>query len=307
MAEKNILTLREIDKSFPGVVALSRAQLTLRKGEIHALMGENGAGKSTLIKCLTGVHERDGGEIRMEGMEGNLFIHSTQEAQKKGISQGYMDFLRSETPRHPVRIAKPFYLGMHEITQGQYQKVMRVNPSRSGALSDTSPVESVSWDEAMDFCRLLSELPEEKAVGRVYRLPSEAEWEYACRAGSQTGYHFGQEPASLDRYGWFAKDVPESPHPVGGKQPNPWGLFDLYGIVGEWCRDWFAEDSYRQASFEDPIGPKSGKGHVVRGGSFREAWPGALRSAFRAAYPANSRNDTIGFRVVCTASKKRSP
>lgn len=91
MAEKNILTLREIDKSFPGVVALNRAQLTLRKGEIHALMGENGAGKSTLIKCLTGVHERDNGEIRMEGIEGNLFIHSTQEAQKKGIVTVYQE------------------------------------------------------------------------------------------------------------------------------------------------------------------------------------------------------------------------
>ncbi len=91
MAEKNILTLREIDKSFPGVKALDRAQLTLRKGEIHALMGENGAGKSTLIKCLTGVYERDGGEIRMEGTEGNLFIHSTQEAQNKGIVTVYQE------------------------------------------------------------------------------------------------------------------------------------------------------------------------------------------------------------------------
>jgi formylglycine-generating enzyme required for sulfatase activity len=230
-----------------------------------------------------------------------------QEAQQKGVSQGCLDFLRSETPRHPVRIARAFYLGMHEITQGQYQKVMRVNPSRSGASSDSSPVESVSWDEAMDFCRLLSELPEEKDAGRTYRLPSEAEWEYACRAGSPTGYHFGQEPASLDSYGWFAKDAPDSPHPVGTKQPNPWGLFDLYGNVGEWCRDWFAEDYYRQSPLEDPVGPISGKGHVVRGGSFREAWPGALRSAFRAAYPTGARHDTLGFRVVCTPSKKRSP
>jgi formylglycine-generating enzyme required for sulfatase activity len=230
-----------------------------------------------------------------------------QEALKQNAPSSYIVFLRSETPRHLVRITQPFYLGMHEVTQAQYQQVMGVNPSRATSQGATSPVEGVSWDNAVDFCRLLSELAEEKEAGRRYHLPTEAQWEYACRAGSLAPFYFGADPAQLSTCGWFAENAQDRPHPVGEKSPNPWGLFDMAGNVREWCADRFTADYYQQSPLENPRGPASGAGRVIRGGSFRDAWPGALRSAFRIASPAGGRHDTVGFRVMCEIPKKRSP
>lgn len=230
-----------------------------------------------------------------------------QETQGMNLQGRYSDFLRSESPRHLVRLTRSFYLGMHEVTQAQYQQVMGTNPSQVTARGEASPVDGVSWDNAVEFCRLLSEHPDEKAAGRIYRLPTEAQWEYACRAGSVTPFYFAVDPAHLDQYGWFAGNAKDSSHPVGGRRPNPWGLFDMVGNVSEWCSDWFAVDYYQQSPLENPAGPMSGAGRVIRGGTFRDSWPGSLRSAFRLASPAGGRNDTVGFRVVCTLSKKRAP
>lgn len=229
------------------------------------------------------------------------------EASATNAPQGYSEFLRSETPRHLVRITKPFYFGLHEVTQAEYQQVMGVNPSQLTAQSESHPVEGVSWDNAVEFCRRLSELPEEKAAGRVYRLPTEAQWEYACRAGRRTAFSFGNDPAGLDQSAWFAGNAKGRTHPVGERRSNPWGLFDMLGNVAEWCGDWFATDYYQQALLENPWGPPSGHGRVIRGGSFRETWPGALRSASRLASPASGRNEAVGFRIACEIPQKRSP
>ncbi|MDB4622016.1 formylglycine-generating enzyme family protein, partial [Rubripirellula sp.] len=122
---------------------------------------------------------------------------------------------RDEKPQHEVTLTKPFMFGVHEVTQSLYSKVMRVNPSRFKG--SNHPVEMVSWEDAVEFCRKLSEMPAEKAAGRVYRLPTEAEWEYACRAGTTTSYSFGYNDSELGDYAWFSGNSGETSHPVGGK------------------------------------------------------------------------------------------
>lgn len=128
-----------------------------------------------------------------------------------------------------------FSLGVHEVTQSQYESVMGSNPSEfKGA---NNPVEAVYWDEAVAFCAKLSALPAEVAAGRAYRLPTEAEWEYACRAGTTTEYSFGDDKKELGKYAWFADNSSTTTHAVGEKLPNDWGLYDMHGNVLEWCSD----------------------------------------------------------------------
>lgn len=139
---------------------------------------------------------------------------------------------------------------------------MGENPSRfqgdevSGRDSTKFPVEQVSWQDALTFCEKLSSLPEEKAVGRVYRLPTEAEWEYACRAGNSTTYFFGDDAESLSDFAWFFRNSCERPQPVALKKPNAWGPCGMCGNVDEWCSDWYGE--YPEGAVSDPAGPKEG-------------------------------------------------
>ena len=121
-------------------------------------------------------------------------------------------------------------------TPAQFFRVLRKNPSKFKAARH--PVEQVTWDEAVEFCARLSDLPAEKRVGRVYRLPTEAEWEYSCRAGTTTGYSFGNDQGQLSNYGWWKVNSGGATHPVGLKKPNPWGLYDIHGNVFEWVQDW---------------------------------------------------------------------
>ena len=179
----------------------------------------------------------------------------------------------NERPQHKVRITRPFHLGIYPVTQEQYEAVMGTNPSwfsttGKGAehIKDKDtlsyPVESVSWDDAVEFCRRLSELPEEKQAGRLYRLPTEAEWEYACRAGSTTRYYFGDDQSLLSEYAWFDDNSHRRTHPVGEKKPNSWGLYDMHGNNFEWCSDWYDMDYYANSPTEDPAGPATGSGRV---------------------------------------------
>ena len=223
-----------------------------------------------------------------------------------------LEKLRKEDEvQHEVSIDSDFYLGVYEVTQGQYLKVMGGNPSytqsRKGDDSvvipkgDSSmyPVENVSWEDVLEFCKRLSELPEEKKLGRVYRLPSEAEWEYACRAGSTTAFSFGEDPNSLRDYAWFMKNGDGKTHPVGKKKPNAWRLYDMHGNVWEWCSDRYGD--YLEAAAGKRSGPSKGSFPVRRGGSTHND-ASVCRSARRLGRnPQNYFSGLIGFRVAISA------
>jgi formylglycine-generating enzyme required for sulfatase activity/serine/threonine protein kinase len=199
---------------------------------------------------------------------------------------------RDEEP-HQVTISRPYYLGVYEVTQEQYERVMGANPSHFKG--SRNPVDQVSWEDAVDFCRKLSALPEEQAEGRVYRLPTEAEWEYACRANSKTTYYFGDDDSQLGDYAWFGDNSEGKTHHVGEKKPNSWGLCDMHGNVWEWCADWHGD--YSNAAVTDPDGAKEGALRVNRGGSWYFGAP-FCRSAVRYGDKPSQRNSSYGFRLA---------
>jgi formylglycine-generating enzyme required for sulfatase activity len=205
--------------------------------------------------------------------------------------------------QHEVTLTKDFYLGMTQVTQAQYEKVIGENPSHfqgsevSGRDSSEFPVEWVSWEDALKFCEKLSSLPEEKAAGRVYRLPTEAEWEYACRAGSSTAYFFGDDEESLCDHAWYYRNSGERTHPVALKKPNAWGLYDMHGNVFEWCSDWFAYH-YPEGAVSDPSGPNEGSSRVIRGGS----WGVGALSCRSSKRQGVFRPHENGFRVALSTS-----
>ena len=196
----------------------------------------------------------------------------------------------NEKPQHRVAITRPFYMGVYPVTQAQYRAVTdNAPPSKFKGYSN--PVECVSWHDAEEFCGALS-----ARSGRSVRLPTEAEWEYACRAGTTTSFSFGDDEVMLGRYGWFDGNSGDKTHPVGQKQPNPWGLHDMHGNVWEWCSDLYA-DSYANAGETDPQGPGSGTARVLRGGGW-DSSTRDCRSANRDKNKPDNRDDDVGFRVV---------
>ena len=196
-----------------------------------------------------------------------------------------------------VTLTKPFYLGVYEVTNAQWKRVMGGVPSKWQ--DDDRPVEMVSWNDAVEFCRKLSVLPEEQKAGRVYRLPTEAEWEYACRAGSTTAFSFGDDEELLGDFGWFNRNSGSQTHPVGQKKPNAWGLYDMHGNVWEWCSDWYGD--YPNGKVLDPHGPSSGSYRVARGGSWRfHAWD--CKSARRIRFNPSHDDKEWGFRLALSPS-----
>ena len=228
---------------------------------------------------------------------------------------------REEGPLHDVRISSPFWIGAYEVTQEQYQAIMGTNPSAHRG-NPRLPVANVDWNEAVDFCRELS-----KKEGRHYRLPTEAEWEYACRAGTSTPWFFGDAPDRLHEYVVCGGDAAvDRPAAIGTHKPNPWGLYDVLGNVREWVLDKVEFDHsdlrggfsshefdlrpYADGQEVDPAGEKRGAGRIARGGSYRdgagekqrpelESCARFCRCAARwGRYPFWGVED-IGFRVVC--------
>jgi formylglycine-generating enzyme required for sulfatase activity len=245
-------------------------------------------------------------------------------ANRDEKSRPYSDRVLAESPRHRVRITKPFCFGLYPVTQAEYERVMGVNPSsfthqrmdasrfnpplsaeeiRNRQQSDTKyvgndstwhPVECVAWGEALEFCRRLSAMPAELAARRAYRLPTEAEWEYACRAGTTTRWYSGDDESAMAS---VAGDSWQGTMPVGRKLPNPWGLHDLYGNVFQWCSDWFNASYYKKSPPNDPTGPQEGSLRVARGGWWTYT-PSSCRSATRSFFAPGSRTSGRGFRVV---------
>lgn len=222
----------------------------------------------------------------------------------------YLDW---EGPQTDVTISRGFWMGKYELTQGEYLAVMKSNPSffttRDGnnrpiPLDLNRPVEQVTWFEATNYCGALTE--RERAAGRiainsVYRLPTEAEWEYACRAWTSTRFSYGDDPGytNLTQYGWYGANSDGMTHPVGQKLPNPWGLYDMHGNVLEWCLDWFTEQ-LPGGTVVDPQGPESGSLRTICVGF----WAGPAkdcRSAFRFGLLPATKFIHVGFRVVLAA------
>ena len=208
-----------------------------------------------------------------------------------GADRNFEEASDDETPKHKVTISKPFYLGKYEVTQAQWAAIMGGNPSNVKGRSN--PVEQVSWDDVQVFIKRLNA----KEGGNRYRLPTEAEWEYAARAGTDSTFSFGDDTASLGQYAWYEGNSGEKPHPVGQKKPNAWGLYDMHGNVWEWVQDWYGENYYRKSPGTDPKGPSSGSYRVGRGGSWVDS-SGFCRSAQRICLIPGGRRFDRGFRLA---------
>ncbi len=219
-----------------------------------------------------------------------------------------------EKPAHKVRVSA-FDMDIHEVTQKAYESLMEKNPSKRKA--PDKPVEQVDWYHAVLYCNLrslkegLTPCYDPKTLAcdfaaDGYRLPTEAEWEYACRAGTQTRYACGDDPARLKSCAWFKANAGQTTHPVGQKSPNAWGLFDMHGNVAEWCQDNYDESGYSPAEVQDPRGPVSGNQRVLRGGSWRTS-EDRCRSSARSSENARFADacfgsDAYGFRCVKRAA-----
>ena len=213
----------------------------------------------------------------------------------------------SEKPRHRVEVA-PFAIGRYAVTQAHFAAVMGENPG--DPKGDAWPVNKVSWVDAANFCNRLSEQEglqpayiiqgedvswERQAEG--YRLPTEAEWEYAARAGTETAWSFGDDEGQVGDHAWYAANASSRVHAVGEKKPNPWGLHDMHGNVWEWCWDWHGHYVTSRDQSVNPSGPPAGGGRVLRGGSW-DLDPGWLRSAYRRRFRPAGRLRFVGFRCV---------
>jgi formylglycine-generating enzyme required for sulfatase activity len=193
----------------------------------------------------------------------------------------------NEHPRHTVTFDS-FYLSKFEITQKQYYDIIGENPSKFKG--ENLPVENVSYEDALKFCIKFSQKYNIKL-----RLPSEAEWEYSCRAGSSTEYYWGESFSGV--FCWNYSNSNNKTYPVGSKIPNAWGLWDMSGNVAEWCSDWFGEDYYSISAERNPQGSLSGRERIIRGGSYYDDSYG-MRCAVRNSGRPSSRNSLTGFRVV---------
>ncbi len=211
----------------------------------------------------------------------------------------------SDEVLHEVTISNDFFLGVCEVTQSQYSTVMGINPSDfqdDSADPASLPVDQVSWEDAVKFCKQLSELPKERSAGRVYRLPTEAEWEYACRAGSKTAFCFGDDAGILGDYAWCFENSKQKTNAVGTKKPNLWGLYDMHGNVWEFCSDGYGD--YSTGPTIDPKGKVDSKTRVLRGGGWFDD-SGYCRSAFRLGLiPSDFTSRTAGFRVVLDVQER---
>ncbi|MGA2256022.1 MAG: formylglycine-generating enzyme family protein [Thermoguttaceae bacterium] len=209
-----------------------------------------------------------------------------------GSADSDKEAIASEKPQHRVRITKPFYLGKFLVTQEQWEAVMGNNPSRFNG--PKNPVEMVTWNDCQKFLEKLN-----AKIGTQrgkFVLPTEAQWEYACRAGSTTRYCFGDDEAGLGEYAWYSANSDMKTHPVGEKKPNAWGLYDMHGNVWEWCADWHDGGYYANSPTDDPTGPATGSSRVFRGGGWH--YPaGFCRSALRYRVGPENRSGFLGLRV----------
>ncbi|MCU0918532.1 MAG: formylglycine-generating enzyme family protein, partial [Planctomycetes bacterium] len=228
---------------------------------------------------------------------GSFTMGSPRAEQDMVVKAGVDRKVVEDETQHQVTLTKPFYCGKYEVTQGQWEMVCGSNPSYFKNAGRDAPVENVIWEECQTFLQKLCQM--EGVAEGTYRLLTEAQWEYACRAGSTSAYRFGDSDSGLGEYAWYDRNSGATTHPVGQKRPNGWGLHDMHGNVWEWCQDWYGE--YASGSVPDPLGPASGVDRVSRGGSwFHDAR--FCRSADRSRIPPGDRYISLGFRLARTTA-----
>lgn len=239
------------------------------------------------------------GEAKKQGIEfpkGWFFVPIRPGTFTMGSPSTETDRSKDENA-HEVTLTKTFWMSAYETTQAKYEEIVGTNPSMFKG--PQRPVEQVGLDDAQGFIRKFNE--RERQAGHLpkgwqYRLPTEAEWEYACRAGTETAYCFGNGAESLVDYAWYDENSGGQTHDVGKKRPNAWGLYDMHGNVCEWCQDWY-KDSYSSGKQTDPTGAVGGSHTVARGGSWLNS-SGSCRSASRSAGAAWIGLNLLGFRLV---------
>ena len=276
----------EAELAFPAAVAVDGT------GDLY--IADTGNRRVRVVRTRSVTVPRE--DTNSVGME---FVSVPAGQFQMGSTSGLAD--RDESPVTQVTISKPFYLGKHEVTQGQWTEVMGYNPSEFSGCGSACPVENVSWNGAQEFIQALNWLEGEEK----YRLPTEAEWEFAARSGTDTDTHAGDltnpvgADAALDSIAWYAQNSGQQTHPVGLKTPNGFGLHDMLGNVWEWVADWYA--TYPGGSVMDPRGGHSGLNRVVRGGGwYYDARH--CRSTNRSNAGEAFRNVDVGFRVLLTAA-----
>ncbi|MBV8129251.1 MAG: formylglycine-generating enzyme family protein [Planctomycetaceae bacterium] len=251
--------------------------------------------------------------LKLVRIEPGSFQMGTTKEQIDQLLQPFPDSKRErfddEQPQHRVKITRPFFLGTHPVTQGQFEAIMGSNPSHFKG-SDDLPVENVSWLDAVSFCNKMSEKDKRTPFYRIngtdvadvggngYRLPTEAEWEYACRAGMAGLFPWGDDIGKQGEHAWFSDNSDGETHPVGQKRPNAWGLYDMLGNVWEWCADWYDEKYFASSPSVavDPLGPPKASYRVIRGGSWYDAR--GCRPACRDRNTPENRDYDLGFRVA---------
>jgi formylglycine-generating enzyme required for sulfatase activity len=220
-----------------------------------------------------------------------------------GCPSSDQDAVDAEKPQHRVRITRPFYLGKYPVTQEQWDAVM-------GGQATTgddhhfkglkNPVDTVSWQNCQEFLEQLNRRPGNP--GEKFQLPTEAQWEYACRAGSSTKYCYGDEESRLGEYAWYDDNSEHKTHPVGEKKPNAWGLYDVHGNIWQWCEDRFGGGYYAKSPVDDPPGPAAGSDRALRGGAWG-SYARSCRSSSRLALTPMYRDENLGFRVARAVAK----
>jgi len=256
----------------------------LKKGESEGSIEES-------IEYSASATESKNQEIFISVPTGIKFVLIPESEFIMGSPSEEKDRSDCESPLHRVKIKDPFYLGKTPVTQKQWKKIMGTGPSKFK--DENRPVETVSWEEIQEFIQKLNT----RENTDKYRLPSEAEWEYACRAGTQSRYFFGDDESKLGDYAWYVRNAGRKTHPVGKKKPNPWGLYDMHGNVWEWVQDRW-HDNYNGSPSDGSVWEDGNSSNrVSRGGSWY-CYEDSCRSAARFSRDPEKRLANLGFRLV---------
>lgn len=284
----------------------------VNEGAVEAIRMINGQERKAPVNSGNALVVNGEGSTRMRRLiDGELGYRRIYDAleialddKKKARERGFVELVwippgsfRAGQTGNRVEITKGFCIGKYEVTQEEYRRITGTSPANFEQAGSSAPVESVAWQDAMDFCNKLTKQDQDNGSlpqRWKYTLPTEAQWEYACRAGSTTAWFFGDDATQLGEYAWFVDNSGATTQPVGQKKPNKWGLYDMSGNVWEMCRDWFGE---QEPGGKDPAGPASGENRVNRGGSIRGG-SGYCQSSHRNQVRPGTRWGHVGFRVA---------